>query len=284
MSKCESVSILVSAAVLGLMFSEAANATVIWTDSSTVGGKAVTASASLTISGNTLTISLKNTSPAASLEAPTNTLTGLSFLLNGLDPALTPVSAISPNAIVNSADCDAHPCTGTNVNVGGEWGYQHNFGGKEGLSSAGYLTTGNPGNLGNFNGQNLQDPNSLDGIEFGVISGTHGPFNGGLSSQALIDDTVVLTLTGVSGFTESQIGSVSFLYGTTPDATVPGTSAPPAVPEPATWLCSARHCSALECCGVGSPPNPQLVINDGGASGAAFGSGVCEIVEAEPDR
>src|ERR1700740_347346 len=96
------------------------------------------------------------------------------------------------------------------------------------------ITTGIPGNLGNFNGQNLQDPTSLDGIEFGVISATHGPFNGGLSSQPLIDATVVLTLTGVSGFTESQIGSVSFLYGTAPDATVPGTSAPPAVPEPAS--------------------------------------------------
>jgi hypothetical protein len=234
MSKCKSVSILASAAALGLMLSGAANATVIWTDSSTVGGNAVTASASFTISGNTLTISLKNTSPAAGLEAPTNTLTGLSFLLNGLDPVLSPVSAISPNAIVNSGACNANPCTGTNVNVGGEWGYQQNFGGKEGVGSAGYITTGNPGNLGNFNGQNLQDPTSLDGVQFGIISATHGPFNGGLASEALIDDTVILTLTGVSGFTEAQIGSVSFLYGTAPDATVPGTPAPPAVPEPAT--------------------------------------------------
>jgi hypothetical protein len=232
MSKCKSFSFLAGVVVLAV--SSAAQATVVWTDSSTVGGNAVTASASFTISGNTLTISLTNTSPAAGLEASTNTLTGVSFLLNGLHPTLTPVSAVSPNAIVSSSSCNANPCTGTNVNVGGEWGYQANFGGKEGIGSAGYVTTGLSGNLGNFNGSNLQDPVSLNGIEFGIISATHGPLNGGLSGQALIDDTVVLTLTGVSGFTESQIGSVSFLYGTAPDATVPGTIPPPVVPEPAS--------------------------------------------------
>jgi hypothetical protein len=226
-------SLAISATAAVLLLSGAAHATVIFTDNSTVGGNAVTGSAAFTISGTTLTLTLKNTSPAAGLEAPTNTLTGLSFLLNGLAPALTPVSAISPNAIVNSADCNANPCTGTNVNVGGEWGYQTGFGGKEAVGSAGYITTGLTGDLGNFNGVNLQSPVSLDGIEFGIISATHGPFNGGLSNQALIDDTVVLTLTIPSGITESQIGSVSFLYGTAPDATIPGTPGTP-VPEPAT--------------------------------------------------
>jgi hypothetical protein len=233
MLKTKFPSVLAGAAAL--MLSGAAQATVIWTDNSTVGGNAVTASAAFTISGSTLTIALKNTSLAAGQEAPTNTLTGLSFLLNGLDPLLTPVSAISPNAIVDSADCTVNPCSGTNVNVGGEFGYQQNFGGKEGIGSAGYITTGLSGNVGNFNGLNLAPPASLDGINFGILSATHGPLNGGLG-VALIDDTVVLTLTGVSGFTESQIGSVSFLYGTAPDATVPGTPTPPVVPEPATLV------------------------------------------------
>lgn len=233
MSKLKSFPL--SAAAAMLLLTGAAQASAIFTDNSTVGGNAVTASATFTISGTTLTIDLQNTSPTANLEAPTNTLSGLSFLLNGLDPALTPISAISPNTIVNSSSCTANPCTGTNVNVGGEWGYQSGFtGGTEAVGSAGYITTGLPMGLGNFNGLNLQNPVSLDGIEFGIISATHGPFDGGLATQALIDDTVDLTLTIPSGITESQIGSVSFLYGTAPDATVPGTPSTP-VPEPATF-------------------------------------------------
>jgi hypothetical protein len=56
-----------------------------------------------------------------------------------------------------------------------------------------------------------------------------------LTDQALIQDTVTLVLNGVSGFTESQIGSVFFLYGTAPDATISGIPpGPPLVPEPAS--------------------------------------------------
>jgi hypothetical protein len=108
-------------------------------------------------------------------------------------------------------------------NVGGEVGYQQNFGGKEGIGSAGYIITGLTADLGNFNGLDLQSPTSLDGIEFGIVSATLGALNGGLTGQAQIRDTLVLTLTGVSGFTENQIGSVSFLYGTAPDDSIPGT-------------------------------------------------------------
>jgi hypothetical protein len=53
-----------------------------------------------------------------------------------------------------------------------------------------------------------------------------------LSGQALIQNRVVLTLTGVSGFTEAQIGNASFLYGTAPDATVDASP----IPEPASLL------------------------------------------------
>jgi PEP-CTERM motif len=122
---------------------------------------------------------------------------------------------------------------GLTVNVGGEWGYQNNFtngilgvSGVEAIGSAGYITTGLVGNLGNFNGVNLQTPTSLDGIEFGILSASHGTLNGGLASQALIDDKIILTLNGVSGFTEDQIGGVAFLYAT-PEGFVPA-------PEPGT--------------------------------------------------
>lgn len=241
------VSMLLCGGAALSLWGSAAHA-VLFTGSGTVGGDSVSASALFAISGNTLTITLQNTSPRNSLEAPTSTLTGLSFLLGGSSPALTPVSAISPNAILDSAACTANPCGGTNVNVGGEWGYQAKLTNGtlgvtnvEGIGSAGYIATGLPSDLGNFNGKNLQDPKSLDGIEFGIVSANHGALNGGLTGQALIDDTVVLTLTGVSGFAETQIGSVSFLYGT-PDAGLGGScvvgapgcgsGTPRGVPEP----------------------------------------------------
>ncbi len=255
--------LLVAAALLA---GGSAQASVVYTDSGTVGSDSVSASATFTISGNTLTIVLQNTSPANSLETPTNTLTGLTFKLNGGDPSLTPVSAVSPNAIFDSAACSTS-CTGTNVNVDGEWGYQNNYGSGgtlEAVASSGYLTTGLSHDIGNFNngaaGTNLAGPNSLDGVQFGIISANAGNLstgNGGLSGNALIQDKVVLTLTGVSGLTESEIGSVSFLYGTSPDATLTGslctTCTPGSVPEPGTvalfgvalllwgWVAKGRH-------------------------------------------
>lgn len=236
-----------------------AQATVVYSDSGTIGGNNVSAAAAFAISANTLTITLQNTSPKNSTETPTSTLTGISFLLGGSSPTLTPVSALSPNAIVDSAACTVNSCGGTNVNVGGEWGYQANFTNgtlgvtdAEGIGSAGYIATGLSGNLGNFNGKNLQDPKSLDGINFGILSANHGALNGGLSGVALIDDTVVLTLTGVSRFTESEIGSVSFLYGT-PDAGLAGSCV---VGTPG--------------CGSGTPrgvPEPSALALAGGALG-----------------
>ena len=199
-----------------------AQASVIFTGSGTQAANSVAASATFSISSNQLTITLQNTSVANGLESDGNLLTGLQFTLNGLAPSLTPVSAISPNAIFNSGACDAHSCLGTNVNVGGEWGYQAP-GATEMVASAGYLTTGLPGNLGNFGGVDLQSPTSLDGGQFGIISATHGPLNGGMSSSAFIDDKVVLTLNGVSGLTEGQIGNVAFLYATSAGHSVPGT-------------------------------------------------------------
>lgn len=220
-----------------------ANATLLFTGSGTAAGNSVTASAAFSISGDTLTVTLKNTSGANTLEAPGSTLTGFSFLLGGASPALTPVSAISPNAIFDSAACNANPCTGTNVNVGGEWGYQSNLtnailgvSGVEGIGSSGYITTGLTGDLGNFNGLDLQKPASLDGIEFGVISKNHGTLNGGLTGQALVEDTVVLTLAGVSAYNENQITGVTFFYGT-PDSGLTGVpdQPPTNVPEPPSW-------------------------------------------------
>jgi hypothetical protein len=227
---------------LGFAAAAPAHATLLFTGSGTVAGNSVSAGATFAISGDTLTVTLQNTSGANTLEAPGSTLTGFSFLIGGGSPTLTPLSAISPNAIFDSAACDVNSCGGTNVNVGGEWGYQASFSngtlgvsGVEGIGSSGYIDTGLAHDLGNFNGPDLESPTSLDGIEFGVLSTNHGALNGGLSGQALIDDKVILTLLGVSGFSESDITDVTFFYGT-PDAGLAGVPDAPGtpVPEPAS--------------------------------------------------
>jgi hypothetical protein len=211
--------LLASAVCAALGFAGSAHAVLV-TGSGTVGGNSVAASADFEISGNTLTITMKNTSVANGMETPTNTLTGIEFTFQNTKLALTPVSAISPNAIVDAAACDVNPCGGTNVNVGGEWGLDNGttagLTGVDAIASAGYITTGISGNLGNFNGLNLQSPVSLDGINFGILSNTHGTLNGGLTGRALLEDTVVIKLAGVGNdlANPGNLTGVTFLYGT----------------------------------------------------------------------
>jgi hypothetical protein len=118
-------------------------------------------------------------------------------------------------------------------------------GADRGISSSGYLTTGLSGDIGNFNGgaagTDLDDPASLDGINFGLISAAPGfnPNPGQLSSEPLIKSSVVFTLSGVANLTSADISHVSFQYGTgLRELNVPGTpgspDVPPGVPEPAT--------------------------------------------------
>jgi hypothetical protein len=185
-----------------------------------------------------LTIVLENTSPSNSTEAPTNTLTGLSFDIGAGDPALTPQSAHASSILDTAACTPASGCTGSNVNVGGEWGYQQNLGGKEGIGSAGFITTGLPMNIGNFNtngtaGTDLNSMPSLNGIDFSIVSNKVNPanFNGGLSGQPLVQDTTTLVLTG-TGLTEGSISNVSFLYGSSSPAAIPAD----AIPEPASLV------------------------------------------------
>src|SRR5262245_55609124 len=62
---------------------------------STVGGNDVSATADFSIlSANHLQIVLRNDSPANGLEAPTNTLTGLSFQVTGQSSGLSHDSAL----------------------------------------------------------------------------------------------------------------------------------------------------------------------------------------------
>jgi len=232
-------------ALAALTLAGSAYATVTFTDSGTIAGNLVSGQASFTVSGNTLTIVLQNTSPTNTLESSGSSITGIGFTFQNVRKTLTPVSAISPNAIYGASNCDVNPCGGTNVNVGGEFGLDNgSFSSTSNvISSAGFITTGLAGDIGNFNngaaGTNLAGPASLDGPNFDIISMNAGALNGSLSSQPLVKDTVILTLTG-TGLSEADIGNIKFYYGTAGDTTLPGTpcllcgGTTGEIPEPAT--------------------------------------------------
>src|SRR5690349_14918213 len=77
------------------------------------GGVVVTASAIFDITGNDLTITLRNTSPSNSgQDVPGSTLTGLFWDFTG-NPTLTPISAVlgSGSTFVGAA-CDQAGCVG----------------------------------------------------------------------------------------------------------------------------------------------------------------------------
>jgi len=205
------------------------------------GGVPISASATFTISGNDLTVVLRNTAPSNSgQDVPGSTLTGVFFDLPG-SWVLAPWSAtIAAGSILQGTFCSTALCTSSQTNVGGEFGYQAASlpgGADRGIASAGYLTTGLSENRGNFAndgttgglaGVNLDSPSSLDGINFGIISAAAGfnP-NGGLSSEPLIRDTVTFVLRGANGLGYSDISHVSFQYGTSITETII-----PGIPEP----------------------------------------------------
>src|SRR5262245_8639644 len=174
---------------------------VIYTGSGTAGRNTVTASAIFDISGDTLTITLENTSPAGRFHnSPADTLSGLFFTLEG-NPALVPISATvaDSSSIINSAACKPGLCAGV-TNVAGEWGYEH--GANERIASAKYVTTGLRRNVGNFNsgaaGNNLDRPKSLGGINFGLVTQNEFNPNHRLAKRPLIQDEIILSFTGVS--------------------------------------------------------------------------------------
>jgi hypothetical protein len=199
---------------------DAGAAPIIYSASGTTGGVNVSASASFDLVGDNLTIVLTNTSGANALaDVPGSTLTGLFWNFTG-SPILSTVSAMLTAGSQILGTCSQVNCAGV-TNVSGEFGYRAGSGPtgqNQGIASSGYIT--NPGgNIGNFNnggaGVNLDNPESLDGINFGIVSGAAGYSpNGGLESVPVISNSVTFMLTGVSGLTNTDISGVLFQYGT----------------------------------------------------------------------
>jgi hypothetical protein len=183
----------------------------------------VRAKVTFNFSGNDLTITLQNTSLAHSgADVPGSTLTGFfwNFINNTINPTLTPVSATVADGSSILGTCDVTTCAGV-TNVGGEFGFGYQAlgfprGTSWGIASSGYLSSGLPGNLGNFGGLNLDNPVSLDGINFGIVSANGYNPNGGLEAVPVIQDTVVFKLSGVDGLDIFSLSDTpgNFQYGT----------------------------------------------------------------------
>ena len=216
-------------------------------------GAALAAQAIFDITGDQLTVTLINIATSdntsSNKDVSANTLTGVFFDLTG-SATLTPVSAtIEEGSIVQGGMCDAGTCDGSTTNVGGEFRYDTGLfpgGADRGIASSGYI--GGPD--GNFGGSNLDDPDSPDGINFGILSSDPSYLpNGGLANDPLIRNQVVFILTGVSGLSIYDIGNVSFQYGTGLDEpNIPGDCVDCTqedVPEPTTLLLLGCGLAAL---------------------------------------
>jgi hypothetical protein len=218
--------------------------------SANLGGVPASASADFVTSGNLLTVTLRNTSTDpgdAFVDMRSSTLTGLQFNFGNNTVVLTPVSAtIAAGSILNAANC-TDGCGPATTNVGGEFAFKSGLsGGNYGISStihndSGQFTTPS------FGGPNLDDPNVVDGINFGIVQqigfdpdATDTIF----ASEPMIQDQVVFVFSGVSSHHAIELGLVAFLYGTQPANTVVDCSLPAcltpgiALPEPTglSWL------------------------------------------------
>lgn len=226
---------LFAAVVLLLPVLAFADAITIVGTGSTSEGNPLSASATFDVTGDILTITLRNTAlyGAATDGAltPSELLTGIFWSWTSGTPVLTPGSAtIAAGSLMQGGSCNPGPCNGSTTNVGGEFRYQAGSfgfaaGAAFGVSSAGYI-----GGTGNMNGPNLDDPNAVNGMNFGLTPTGFNALNGngGMDSEPVVRGSVVLTLAGASGLLAANITNVTFTYGTSPDATIPR------VPEPTT--------------------------------------------------
>jgi hypothetical protein len=212
-------------AILIALVSGAAGATPLTVSAS---NQQLAASAVFDVSGNSLVITLTNTSSADAL-VPADVLTGLFFNIAG-SPVLVPSSA---------ALGGGSAFVGGSGTVGAEWAFGQNlsqYGAAYGLGAAGF---------GLFSKGSFASPgDQLQGIDFGLLPAGDNTAtgNGGLTGNVLIKDSVVFTLTGLPAqFNPSAaISNVTFQYGSALSEGHFGPGSTPLdvtqVPEPATLV------------------------------------------------
>lgn len=192
------------------------------------GTRAAQVSFDLCSGGTQLCGSLSNTSLFDVLD-PTEVLTGVFWEYDGDLSGLTRIEVrLSTGASV------VHGSTDPGGVVGGEWAFVPGllgFPGSYAIGSAGYI----PGSGYQFPGSNLQGPDGIDGLQYGIVpfadnsASGNAPVTGG---NALIVGGVDFVLGNVpQGFDLQKIRVTRFQYGTS--LTEPGLPDEP-VPEPAT--------------------------------------------------
>jgi len=204
----------------------------------------LSADATFTTTGNTLTVWLRNVSTADVMN-PAEVLTALfwSDVGSSANVSFTRVSAL----------LDPYP--GTTVtygpdgggNVGGEWAYDTAVVlpslavSVRGVSSAGFGPFGPEDRFDTSLTADLQPPESPDGLQYGITSANDNLATGNAAvtgNNALIKNSVLLTFTTSGEYDLNYIRNVSFQYGTslTFEPNVPD---PRSVPEPSTVIAGA---------------------------------------------
>src|SRR5262249_38071850 len=135
---------------------------------------------------------------------PVDVLTAVFFDVSGPALSLTPTSAV-----LNGGSTVFFGTTDPGNVVGGEWAYKGGLVGEPagdhyGISSTGINLFG-PGDR--FPGNNLQGPDSPDGLQYGITSAGDNPATGNspvTGDNALIQNSVVFHLSGLpAGFDPS---------------------------------------------------------------------------------
>jgi hypothetical protein len=198
------------------------------------GGRS--ASATFTQTGETLTVTLTNT--GGDVTDPTQVLTGVFFNVAG-DPTLGKTSALlgagstvlfAPASAVTGSLSPAGP------DLGGEWAYLsglNQYSANQGISSAGLGIFG-PGDRFRTD-SNLEGPDSVDGLQYGITSGSDNPSTGNAAvtgANALIQNSVVFRFSGAMNLTAAGLSDVTFQYGTAlDDVSIHGRTVVPVPPS-----------------------------------------------------
>lgn len=221
-------------------------------------GNPVSFSATLAISGSTLTVQLDNTSPVNSTDAA-DVLTSVYFdILSGTSrPTLNYTGASGFLFLARSGTTDLpyyySPQTYTQIsgsasniravnNGDASWQFKTMDATAAPQLGFGIGTVGNSG-FGPNNGFTPQivGPPGNTMINFAIYRGGDIDPNGVLNNKYLVKNTATFTFTGVSGYTEANIvDTVVFGLGTNPDSTLTVS-----LPEPSTYCLSALAAAAL---------------------------------------
>lgn len=199
-----------ASAALAAGMAVSANAAVLFsgTGFNPEAGTNASGTALFAISGNTLTLTLNNTtSPRTTAQG--NALTGVAFdFLNAMPvPTLTLVStALGSGAQLWSSKT----AFVTSANINGSW---TNVLGSSPLANFGAASTGF---AGAFNGGSIGLGNSSPNygvVAPGTFTGSNSVAFGG-AQFPFVQGALVLTFTGVAGLSEAQISNVRLLFGT----------------------------------------------------------------------